>query len=147
MPNIIDVIRHSTKFAGGLTQGFIVLDKMPEFIYERRGNCLVAADDGFYDCLHYDKPSKNWKAFAGREFDLKMKDGTIEHAYGQWWSGKHQENAPELIISLGMNTIEELHKCYVFCSGHVSKAKYDAWLSCNTPSDNYYKYDKNRMIK
>jgi hypothetical protein len=141
MPKIIDVIHHFPKsYNGEFRQDFVVLDKLPEFLYEKKGVCLIASDDGFYDCLFYDTPGKNWKAFAGREFDLKMKDGTIIHASGQWWDGKHQENAPEPIVRVGIGTIEGLGKCNVFSSGHISKVKYEEWLSKNTPSNDYYKY-------
>ena len=143
MPEIIDVIIHSTNgFAGGdFKQVFLVLDKMPNFIYERKGNCLIASDDGFYDTLYYEKPFGRFKAFAGREFDIPLKDGTVEKATGQWWDGKHQENAPEPIVSVGYSTIEQLHRCYVFSGGHISKAKLDKWMEMNEPSTDYRKYD------
>ncbi len=137
MPEIKDVIIH-----GSYKQVSVVLDEMPKFLYERRGNCLFASDDGFYDCYYYDRPSKNWQAFAGRKFDIPMKDGSIERAYGQWWDGKHQENTTEPITHIGIATIEKLDSCYVFSSGNISIAKLEAWLEKNESSTEYYKYDK-----
>lgn len=135
MPKIIDVIITKN------SQIFLILDEMPEFKYERRGNCLVASYDGFYNTYYYYRPGRHWKAFAGREFDIPMKDGTVEHAFGQWWDGKQQENAPEKIVHVGYKTIDKLKECYVFIGGHVSKKKLEDWLSKNKPSENYYKYD------
>lgn len=137
MPEIKDIIIH-----GEYKQMSIVLDEMPKFLYERRGNCLVASDDGFYGCYFYDRPSKNWEAFAGRKFDISMKGGTIEHAHGQWWDGKHQENAPEPIVNAGISTPDKLASCYVFMSSHISQKKVEAWLQQNKPASDYYKYKK-----
>lgn len=140
MPNIIDVIIH-----GKYEQVFVVLDRMPKFTYERRGNCLVAEDDGCYNTYYYERPtSERFRAFAGRKFDIPMKDGTVEKASGQWWDGKHHEAATEPIVDVGINTIAGLHSCYVFMSGHISKAKFDDWMSHNKPATNYNKYDKRR---
>ena len=144
MPNIIDVILHTNKY---FTQTFAVINESPKFLYERKGNCLVASDDGFYSTYFYDAPSKNWRAFAGRTFDIPMKDGTIIKANGQWWDGQHQQNAPEPIVDIGAATIKELEKCYVFCSGHTSKAKFDKWMAENEPSTDYWKYDLRRKLK
>ena len=141
MPKILDVICHRPSGAfKGQKHLFLIVDKLPEFLYERKGNCLVASDDGFYNTYFYDSPGPNWKAFAGRKFDIPMKDGSVEKAYGQWWDGKHQENAPEPIISVGVNTLEELGKCYVFCGAHISADKLARWKRKHKQSTDYYKY-------
>lgn len=140
MPKIQDVIRIESQYYG--VQFFVVLDTMPEFVYERKGNNLVASDDGFYDCLFYERPTKYSKAFGGREFELPMKDGSVIKASGQWWDGGYSDNAPEEIIPVGINTIAGLHHCYVFSSGHISKEKLARWLDENEPSGDYHKYDE-----
>jgi len=146
MPNIVDVIIHSCHgYLEGHKQIFVIIDKPVNFLYERKGKYLVASDDGFYSCYEYDRPSKNWEAFGGRKFDIPMKDGTIEKAFGQWWDGGHSQNAPEKIVSIGVGTIEELHKCYVFMGGHISKKKLDEWLSNHEPSTDYDKYDTRKQ--
>ena len=43
---IIDVI--DRKHAYGV-QRFLVLNKMPDFVYERQGRYLIAEDSGFYN--------------------------------------------------------------------------------------------------
>ena len=87
MPKIIDVIITKNK------QIFVIVDKKPKFLYERKGDLLVADDDGFYNTYYYERPNKYSKAFGGREFGIQLKDGNVEHAFGQWWDGKHQEKS------------------------------------------------------
>lgn len=135
MPNIIDIIIH-----GKYKQISLIIDKKPVLIYEHKGNLLIAENDGFYNCYKYDQCFPNWKAFGGRRFDIPIKDGMVEHAFGQWWDYWNNEITTEPTIQCGAATIEKLHKCYVFCAYHVSKKKIDNWLEINEPSANYYKY-------
>ena len=151
MSEIVDVIIHPCHgIYKGFKQTFVVIDRPLRFLYEHRyktheDDCLVASDDGWYDCLFYERPDKNWRAFSGREFDIPMKDGTVVKASGQWWDGRHQENAPEPIISVGVATIDQLNNCYAFSSGHVSKVKLEKWLSENAPCTVYDWYDIRRI--
>jgi hypothetical protein len=140
MINILDVIVH-----GSYNQISIIIDKMPKFLHERRGKFLFAEDDGFYSSYCYQAPSKNWKAFAGRKFDIAMLDGTVEHAHGQWWYGGYQENVPEEFVHVGYCTLEALRECYVFIGGCISKKKLEDWLNNNTPGSDYWKYDSKRQ--
>ena len=138
MPQILDAIVLTSY---GVKHYYLVLDAMPKFVFERQGKYLVAEDDGFSECYGYEKPDKNWQAFGGLKFDLPLKDGTVEHCYGQWWwSAPLVSNSPGPIMSVGIATIESLRKCYVFSSGNVLKQKLEAWLAVNEPSTEYYKY-------
>lgn len=140
MPKIIDVIvlKHY-----GNAHYYLVLDEMPRFLFDKRDYCLSAEDDGFHERYGYEAPGPNWKAFGGAKFEIPLKDGGVEHAIGQWWwcHPKETENTGE-IISVGIATVEMLHKCYVFQSGNIEKKKLDAWLAENEPSDNYRKYQR-----
>lgn len=141
MPNIVDVLIHKNSYDD---QIFLVIDTPLNFIYERKGNFLGAEDGGFYDCLGYEHSNFS-KAFAGREFDIPMKDGTKIHATGQWWSVYPIEFFQDVdIVSVGAATLEELNKCYVFSSAKILKSKLDGWLASNKPSYDYRKYDKTR---
>lgn len=140
MPNIIDVILHKNAYG---TQTMFVLDKMPEFKYKefktKRGTRALLSKDGIFSSLYYyDRPTKNFQAFAGRKFDIPMEDGSIIEASGQWWDG-----SPENTTSVGISTIEKLEECYVFFSSNVEEDKFkqitENW---NKPSNNYHKYDK-----
>lgn len=136
---ILDVIVHRNK---DYNQLFIVIDRKPEYKYERRDNWLIAEDYGFFSFYRYNRPSKGFYAFAGRKFDIPMIDGTIEKAYGQWWDGVPKEYQGSL-VSCGVSTLEEVKSCYVFYGGRCfDKGLLDTWLSENEPSNNYEKYDK-----
>jgi hypothetical protein len=140
VPNIIDVIIHRPwAYHGAIIQEFVIVDVAPRFLFERRGSFLVAEDDGFFECYQEQPGTKD--AFAGREFDLSMKDGSAVHAKGQIWYGGHARNAPYPIVDVGIATLEQLRKCYVFGAGHVSREKWNAWLAENAPSEDYWKYD------
>ena len=111
---------------------------MPEFIYERVGNYLIAEDDGFYYFYGY---KKSTEAFCGREFDIPLANGDVEKATGQWWQS-FPEDYQELVYSLGISTPDLLGKCHVFYSANVDIQIVDEWLSNNEFSNNYRKYDK-----
>lgn len=95
-----------------------VLDRKPEFVYQRLGDNVLFAQDGFFvNTFIYDRPSKNMKAFAGREFDLPMIDGSVTKCNGQWWAGGIHEAEKKLGVKLVHCTsedIESLRNCYVF---------------------------------
>lgn len=142
MPNIIDVIQHRNAYN---VQTMIVVDRMPEFVYVRRGEHFIAHDDGFYDFLagHAGKGD----AFAGREFHIKLEDGSTFHCQGRVWSSGHGGHVSEAVVEVGVATVEQLHKCYVFMGGRVSAAKLQAWLDANKPSGNYRKYDPRHTVE
>ena len=81
---ILDIIDHRNKYS---TQRFVVLNRSPNFVYECKDTWLIAEDSGFFNFYYYERPSGSFFAFAGRKFDIKMQDGSIEKAYGQWWDG------------------------------------------------------------
>jgi len=135
---ILDVIHHRNRY---YTQRFLVLNRRPVFCYERVDGWLIAEDSGFFDFYHYGRPSGGFVAFAGRKFDIPMQDGSTEKAYGQWWFGTPPDYR-ELVYGTAYGTPEGLAKCNVFCSIAVDRDIVDAWLSENTPSNNYFKYKK-----
>lgn len=123
---MIDIV----KFNNGIA---IVVDEIPELTYEKYGTYLIGSDDSklLFDCLyqHYDRFKK---AFAGREFDLRMKDGTITHCEGQYWSGRTQECAKLIGIELGeitIQTLDALKECYVFTRYQVNLSVYRSMVS------------------
>ncbi|HCH7697173.1 TPA: hypothetical protein NO005_002678 [Pseudomonas aeruginosa] len=143
---IIDVIEHKSAY---MTQIFVVIDRMPEFVYScgefeklsgrgGRGRHLIANDSGFYDFLKEVPGSTD--AFAGRKFTIRLDDGGTLECHGQVWDAAHP-NPPEPTVQVGISTIEKLHHCYVFSGGRISKAKLEEWLASNRPSRNYRKYD------
>jgi len=136
--NVIDIIDHQNKYS---IQRFMVLDREPIYLYECKGDWLIAEDSGFFNFFNHDSPSGRFYAFAGRKFDINMKDGTIIKAYGQWWAGVPLDYQ-ELVIHAAYGTTNGLSRCNVFCSCSVDPDIIDVWLSKNEPSNNYSKYDK-----
>lgn len=141
MSEIIDVILMKGPYSDN-HHAYIVLDRKPDFRYERIGNDLFAQDDGFFNCYGYERPDERWKAFGGAKFDIPMKDGSVIQAYGQWWDVSPRKHAGVDIVSCGVATLESLSQCYVFQAGHVSRNKLDAWMSTNEPARDYNKYRK-----
>lgn len=144
MPQIIDVIAQ-TNYPGGKPHYCLVLDVMPKHVYTRHGQFFIAHDDGFYDFLS-GRAGKG-EAFAGREFHIQLDDGSTFHCQGQVWSSGHGGHVTEATVEVGICTVEELHKCYVFMGGRVSAAKLQDWLASNTPSGNYRKYDPKHTVE
>lgn len=140
MVKIIDVILHKNKYH---VQQFLVIDELPDLKYQallKSGRRVLFAKDGIFSGLYYyESPSENWKAFAGRKFDIPMIDGTITKAFGQWWYGLSGND----VISVGIGTPEGLGKCNVFCSCEVRKGIAEQiFKNFSKPSNNYHKYDK-----
>lgn len=143
MSNIIDILINKCS-PYNFVQTFIVLDKMPELKFERKGSLLVATDGIFYSAYALDLPSgRGAKAFAGREFEIPLINGGVEHAKGQWWQCLHPDVEGIELVSHGISSLKDLAKCYVFYGGYqMDKRFVDAWLEQNTPSEEYRKYDR-----
>ena len=140
MAKIIDIILHKNKYS---TQWCVVLDEPLKFLYERKGDFLIAEDAGFFSFYKYGKYNHiNNQAFGGRKFDIPMKNGSVEKASGQWWHDMPDDYAG-LLYSVGYGTVEGLEKCNVFYSGRVDPEAVDKWMAENEASNNYNKYAKN----
>jgi len=132
---IKDIILHNSQL-------FLIMEREPDFKYERKGNWLIAEDSGFYSFFCYGKPSRGSQAFGGRRFDIPLSNGEIIQADGQWWDGKPE--GYDHVMSIGVATVAQLERCYVFCFGKVERSLIDEWLKNNEPSNDYYKYEKKR---
>lgn len=102
-----------------------VLNRMPEFKYqylEGNQSILYAEDGGFYSVFKYDRPSGNWQAFAGREFDLPLIDGGVVKCKGQWWGDGMSLVTEKLNLefsSVTYSTVDRLRDCYVFTGASI----------------------------
>jgi len=64
----------------------LLVDEMPDInkmIYEQRGPLYYAEEDGYVNFFCYEKPGQG---YAGREFHIKLKDGTQKVLKGPWSS-------------------------------------------------------------
>lgn len=122
------------------TQRFLVISRKPKFLYERHGDWLIAQDGIFYS--FYQKQNDGYdKAFGGRKFDIPLKDGSVEHAKGQWWDALPSDYHGK-VCSIGAETIENLNRCNVFSGLYIDKKELQKILERPNPSNNYEKYDK-----
>lgn len=137
MTKIIDVIEHKYKYG---IQIEVVVDEPPKIIYERVDDLLIGEHDGFFRFYKYERPSKNWQAFAGREFEIPLVNGGIEKAYGQWWD-HFPSDYRGLVYSLGVASVNQLARCNLFYGMKVDRELVDNWIAENEPSNNYNKYN------
>jgi len=137
MIKIIDIIKHRNKYG---IQTFLVLDRKPEYVYERVGDFLIAEQDGFFNFFTY-KKDRFADAFAGRSFELPLKNGSFEKCNGQWWDSMPPDYS-DLVDSYGIGTPEGLNKCNVFAKAYVDPCLVSDWLESNEPTNNYNKYCK-----
>ena len=128
---IIDIIQPRNKWK----QTFLVLNRKPDFVYDKIDNWLIAEDNGFFSFYYFEKPAGRFKAFAGREFDIPLNTGEILKATGQWWDGVPKEYQNK-VTSTGYGTVESLSKCYVFCHTYIANGMIEEWLSKNEASNN-----------
>lgn len=125
----------------------LVLNRPLNFVYERIGRDFLGSDGPFRDYLYYQKGSGSFIAFAGRELELSMADGTVECIKDHWWSGI-KTGCKGVIVG----SVEGLKKCYVFSSASIIKEEYEkirsSYSGCVYPYWDYekvIKYDDMRM--
>ena len=134
---IIDIINHKTIYS---TQQFLVINRLPIFLYERKGTYLIAEDSGFFNIYGYETPGPKWKAFGGAKFDIPMINGVIIKANGQWWDFTPKDYQ-ELVVHAAYGTIEALNRCNVFSGTAIDPVVLKEAQDRIAPSNNYNKYD------
>jgi len=119
-----------------------VLEKPIQLVYTKYNNDTIIGTDGiFLSCYELGHCGGNWKAFEGREFDLPLVDGSIEHCYGQWWDAITPIALTIIgddIISVVASDIARLKDCYVFNSYYGIKNKIQELRE--TYKDKIYEY-------
>lgn len=125
-----------------------VLDRKPEFLYTKIDHeTIIGECDGMLQFFKRDSYGKNWKAFGGAKFELKLTDGTVEKCFGQWWDGMSKAAKelfnPDDIAYFSHSTIEELEKFYVYSGCYAIRRwveKLDA--SYNGRVYDYWEFEK-----
>lgn len=137
---ITRVVASKNKYTGE-THYSLVLNRSPVFLFEEFGSFLVAEDCGFfnsYQLCHdpYDK------AFGGNKFDIRLKNGDVIKADGQWWASIPREEVwPGVETTcLGIATVEELSRCYCFFGGRIWTPLLEEALKM--PTTGYWDFDK-----
>ena len=96
-----------------------LVDKIPNYddlIYEQIGSFYYAECDGLVNFFYYKEPDRG---YGGREFNLKMSDGTIKTLIGPWSSNSMSINdagfGPCVEVSL-TDSIKAMELGYTFSS-------------------------------
>lgn len=117
----------------------LVLNRPLNFIYEEIGRDLIGSDGPFKRALFYSPASAAFKAFAGSEMTLNMRDGSKRKVKDHWWSGCLPEHQ-----SVTACDLQSLKKCYVFFGDMaIAPEDYqtlrDSYTGCVYP---YWDYEK-----
>lgn len=117
----------------------LVLNRPLNFIYEEIGRDLIGIDGPFKRPLLYSPAGGYFKAFAGSEMTLNMRDGSQRKVKDHWWSGCLPDH-----ISVTANDLASLKNCYVFFGGMAITAEdfqalRDSYTGCVYP---YWDYEK-----
>lgn len=137
MCKIKDVIAHTTSpFNRPQTRYYVIFEEEERLYEEIKPNFFQCEANGAFSALEYRRGSRD--AFAGREFTIKLKDGTERVCKGDHWDVPPISYDP--IMSIGWGTIEKLRKCYVFIGGCIRVSVLEEWLKNNDPKLEYNFY-------
>lgn len=116
----------------------LVLNRPLKMLYEFSGQDLIGSDGPFRRALRYETPRGRFKAFAGSEFDIPLKDGGTVRAKGQYWSA-----GLEGFTETAYGTVDGLKKCYVYTGALIDPAALQElraeYTGCVYP---YWDYEK-----
>ncbi|MDV1093929.1 hypothetical protein [Raoultella ornithinolytica] len=125
----------------------LVFNRPVKFTYELIGKDYIGTDGPLTDALYFSRAGGYFKAFAGRELTLQMKDGSVSKIKDHWWHGVAQGH-----IDVVVGDIASLKKCYVFGSAQMTQEVFqslrDTYTGCVYPYWDYekiIKYDDVRM--
>ncbi len=141
MTKIIDVLGLKSSWTERIHY-YVVVDELPALKYERHGNLLLAEHDGFFDALM--ESHETTGSFGGRDLSWEMTDGSTVTNRGHIWAVGHPRSKE--LVNIGVATLADLDRCYVFLGGHVLKTKLEEWIRDNGVSMDYHKYDKRRSM-
>jgi hypothetical protein len=102
----------------GQTLGLMLKPRELELTYRMcdAHKTIIGTDGFFFKCYAYSESYQ--RAFAGAKFDIKLEDGTIIHATGQWWNSGYEfiEDLYGIDIagSIGVSTMAEFEKTTTF---------------------------------
>lgn len=110
----------------------VLTSRRPVFEYTRKGNIFYANDSGFLSAYEYDP--KSTRGFAGREINLALDDGKVFKTNGQLWdTGAASQTCGDAFktdsVSCGVSSVIEYNKCPVYCSGMVTRERYNDIIS------------------
>lgn len=134
---------------------YVINDEPVKYVYTRgplgqgdgfwsRGpdsSMFIGRCGDFFDFLS--GTARKGEAFGGGSFDIDLDDGTKFTCNGDVWSCGPPKGF-EPTVGVGVATLDQLNKCYCFCSSNIRKTVLDKWLAENQAATDYYKYNKER---
>lgn len=106
-------------------------ETVPDKVYGKRFMLVGENSIGRMSFLTFQRHSGRFKAFAGREFQVQMEDGTVRTLKDDWWDGGSSEWAQAhgvRICGLTYRTLDHLVDCCVFCGSYARADKLQALL-------------------
>lgn len=117
---------------------YLCVNKIPKVKYEKIGVDYVGSDkNGYFS--HYLHYSRMTNAFAGRELQLVMKDGTVDTIKDHWFDSGSYEGHGEF-VPIGLGTAESLQNCYVYYSYNIQKDKLNELVKEYLTREKFYEY-------
>ena len=107
-------------------------ETVPDKVYGKRFMLVGENSIGRMSFLTFQRHSGHFKAFAGREFQVQMEDGTVRTLKDDWWDGGSSEWSQAhgvKMYGLTYNTLDRLVDCCVFCGSYVREDKLQALLN------------------
>lgn len=143
---IIDIVKFNDGYAYVLNERPTMKyheEMVPSNLTGKMQRMLVGQNEaGMMDFLTYGNELPYAKAFAGREFEILMEDGSKRKIKDVWWDSgstswmkKHNVE----LVDFTHNTFDELVNCFVFFSGTARKDVLQKLL------DDFY--DENKKYK
>lgn len=120
-----------------------MFDEIPEMTFEKIGSDYIGSyeEDGKV-ILSWHLEKWGFKdAFGGRELNLKMKDGTTKTIKDYWFDNGSYEKHGDF-ISIGSGTLEDLQRCYVYCSMNINKEAFTDMVEEYLKKDKLYEYNE-----
>lgn len=123
---------------------YCLFDKIPEVTYEQVGSDYVGSaidEDGNIVLSNHLGYEVHGGAFGGREFTLKMKDGSTRTIKDHWFDYGSYEKHGEF-IQVGGGTLKELQDCYVYCSYDIGQQIFNKMLDDYYSREREYTYEE-----
>lgn len=122
---------------------FIVVDEFPSQItYEKIGRDYVGSsvnENGEVIASHFLQKENYGDAFAGRELQLKMKDGSTETIKDYWFDLGSYPGHGEF-TSVGIGTPESLRDIYVYSGTSIQADLFEKMLEEYLEKDTFHAY-------
>ena len=132
---IIKLIKNDNRYSA-------VFDFIPEITYEKINSDYIGSyieSDGAVVLSHFLGYESFGNAFAGREINLLMKDGSIQTIKDHWFDwGCCKEHGK--FINIGAETLGELQRCYVYFGLNINKQKFNEMVEDYLKMDKVYSY-------